>query len=199
VDILRDWQRGNHNVGRPALPRPVAAQVLDSAGELLIPVKPGERVAPVIGTVAAFVILAVGLPWMLLDTDDPELGAVIFMGALWLLLTAATGFGIFLSVRALRSPGLRLHEGGFEFGEMSWGWADIYGFETCLVRADNGSRTTRLQLIVRPSSSISPELPFQPRDFSTSGDRLEDILRDWFQRYGFRDQRAIQDAPEVDR
>ena len=152
-----------------------------------IPLKRGERVFVAVMAVLFFVVVAVGIPLLLSDYHDPVLWLTIVMGLIWVFVTAGSGFGAYLAVRALWSRGLLLTENGFTFNKHAWAWADIESFERKLVPGGEGGQVWALIAVYRPdrpTPSAPSRMPFGFTEFETGGTGIDVILRDWLRRYG---------------
>ncbi|WP_164478657.1 hypothetical protein [Mycolicibacterium stellerae] len=190
LDILRSWQHGDFTAGLRAADPPAAQPVRrrKRTGDEVVLAR--KRAAPAFNAAVAvvfFVSIAVGLPATLADDEgDVALWLVIPLTVLWLLLSAVTGIWLYFAVRELFSPGLILHDDGFELDGKVWPWADIEGFQTMLVPDGDGHNVVRLGVVYRAEAatgSSRAELPFSPSDFKTDGQPLEQILRERLQRH----------------
>lgn len=190
LQILRGWQRGVHDehaiAERQKAPRP-APRRSRSPGDVVLPPR---RAAPAFNAAVAlvfFVSIAVLLPWMYADEGQPmPLWLIVAATLLWVMLTAATGYWLYMALRELFSRGLTLHDEGFDVGRMTWLWSDIKGFTAMLVPDSHGTNTVRLGVIYR-NGGPPAELPFSPSDFKTDGRQLDQVLHEWLRRSRHRD------------
>ncbi|MDT5018260.1 MAG: hypothetical protein QOD39_4420, partial [Mycobacterium sp.] len=175
-DILRRWQQGDRTAGQPVAPTPDITASTPSAQppaeSLVIPLKRWPRVFVAISAVLWFVVVAGGIPWAIADADNPEVWLVIALGVIWLVIVAASGYGAYGALRALRVPELLLTDNGFTFDRHTWAWADIEDFENVLTRSSDGSNMMQFRVVFRadrPTPSPPADLPFGLTDFDTGG------------------------------
>ena len=166
--------------------RDVPARYLQAT---VIPLKQGPALAASLALALLFLFLvAVGV--VLLATRDYSDPVMIYLAAASGLLIFGTAAGVgyftYRSVRQLRSPGLLFDGNGFQFGEHTWRWADIDGFET--VEYGTGEQiTTRIRVIYRPDCADAggpADTPLDPARFDTGSAHLEQILRERSRRSG---------------
>ena len=192
-DIMRRWKNGDRTAGRPTESRP--DRVTPASGrtepELVIPVWRSERIAPVAGSVAFFVVSAAAGPALLgyallVDHQHPVIWQVIAGIAAWLLVTTFLGGAVYLSLGELRKPGLILYDDRFEYEKHTWWWADIADIRPATGGSD-GNAAHGLRAVYRSGISLPSapaDLPFSMAALDTGGRPLEVIMRDWLQRYG---------------
>lgn len=185
-EILRRWKVGDRTAGRPV---EVTSEPEPTEPKLVIPrTRRGDvRALGIAG--ALFIGCAVGGPVLLLLEDEPHPRWWWVAGvASWLLLTAFFGVGVWYLVRDLRDPGLRLHDDGFEYQKHRWNWVDIEDIQPAQGGSDgNAPFGVRAQFRAdRPLPSAPADLPFYLDSFQTGGTSIDQILREWLQRYRTR-------------
>lgn len=182
-DVLRRWQSGDRTAGRPADPRPGIPPPSES---LRIPLKRGPRIFVAVMSVVWFALVAVSIPLVIIDNPDVVRWLAIVMGVIAVVITAASGLGAYIAVRALWSRGLLLTDNGFTFDKHTWAWADIESFERKLVPGGEGGRVWALFAMYRqdgPAPSAPSRMPFGFTEFDTGGTDIDVILQDWLRRY----------------
>jgi hypothetical protein len=141
-----------------------------------------------------FLAFAVGGPVLaLLETEHHGLWGWIGAIAIWLLCTAFLGVGVYDPLMELRAPGLILHANGFEFDEQTWSWSDIEDIRPAQGGSD-GNAPLGLRAVYRSDRPLPPapaDLPFHARSFATEGRTIDEILREWLQRYDTRQDDSV--------
>ncbi len=167
-------------------------------GELIIPIKRG-RVFARSGYSLGVLAICVGGVVVLLTPRFSHLHVawLIFGIAFNMLFVIGAGMMAYNDLRSLRSRRLRLDSTGFELGADRWAWKDLSAIDR-LERWDGEDRIVRISLRFRPGCSegaTSSVTPINPPDFDTGGRPLEDIMRDWLQRYGTHQQEPLEEEP----
>lgn len=174
-DILRSWWRGDRSVGRPV------ERAYTEPELVLEPDERDNRLAFAIVS-ALFMLSVVAGPGLLLysvfvEHAHPEAWGVVLGTVLWLAVVTFLGVGVHWLRQGLHSPALELHHKGFEYGQHSWTWRDIKAVEPFEDRV-------RVVFLARHSPSSAPSrLPFRRDGFKTAGRPVDDILREWLDRY----------------
>ncbi len=167
-------------------------------GELIIPIKRWRvfaRSAYSIGVLA----ICVGSVVLLLTPRFRHLhfAWLIFGIAFNLLFVVGAGMMAYNDLRSLQSRRIRLDSTGFELGTDRWAWNDLSAVER-VEQWDGEDRIIRISVRFRPGrfeGTASSVTPINPLDFDTGGRLLEDILRDWLQRHGTRQQDPVENEP----
>jgi hypothetical protein len=157
-----------------------------------------DTIGGLVFTVPLFLGFAIGGPVLaLLETEHHSFWGWIAGIAIWLLCTAFFAAGVYGLIEDLRKPGLILHANGFEFEKQAWAWADIEDIRPAQGGAD-GNAPLGLRAVFRPDRPLPPapaDLPFQARSFQTGGPPIDEVLREWLQRYRIDGRDAIEDDP----
>ena len=167
-------------------------------GELIIPIK---RWRVFSRTLYSFGVLAICVGGVVLFLTPParhlHVGWVILGIVFNLLFVVGAGMLAYNDLRSLRSRRLRLDSTGFELGTDRWAWNDLSAVER-VEQWDGEDRIIRISVRYRPgcaAGATSGVTPINPPDFDTGGRPLEDILREWLQRYGTRQQDTLENEP----
>jgi hypothetical protein len=138
--------------------------------ELLIPLKRSRRIRGVLGPLVLLLLgpvgVAVGLPVAHLRNPQPPaftglmIGFAVVVGLIVVTIGGLLGWTVYQRVRIARSPGIMLDGNGFEFMGRTGRWADV-----------------------EDVTDVISQLPVKPSDFDTGGQPLDDVLRNWLQRY----------------
>lgn len=174
-DILRSWWRGDRSVGRPV------ERAYTEPELVLAPDRSDSRGALVIAVPLFVLVVAAGpgllLYALLVDHEQPTMWNVVLGTFAWLAVSVFFGASVHFLRQGLQSPSLILHRNGFEYGEHAWAWSDITAVEPF---------EDRVRVVFRPRrspSSAPSRLPFRRDGFKTAGRPVDDILREWLDRY----------------
>ena len=183
-EILRRWKAGDRTAGGPAEAKP-RNEVTRADPQLVIPLRRGPIIAALVTALPMFLLFAIGGPVLaILEVEHHSVWVWIASVVVWLLLTAFLGGSVYGPAMELRDPGLILHGNGFEFQKHLWAWSDIED-----VRPTENGAAFGLRAVFRPDRplpSVPAVLPFQSNSFATDGRPIEEILREWLQRYTTR-------------
>ncbi len=178
-----------------------------------------KRANGIFGAVATTPFILAGLAMVVAgfiiaagDTKNASGGFVfVIIGMLPVVLF---GYFFVLSVRTIRAPRrLRLTAAGFDLSRHSFAWTDVEDFHS--VRTGGDSPTWWVKVLWAPSARQHPAVRRSARleklgqstaptfiqigQFDTGATPLQEILREWLQRYRIREQHRAQYDPGSNR
>lgn len=174
-DIMRRWWRGDRSAGWQV-------ERTHTEPELVLAPNRNDSRGALIAVVPMFVLAVIGGPGLflyaiLVDHERPTVWDLVLGSLIWLAISVFFGAGALFLRRDLQSPSLLLHHNGFEYGDHSWMWRDIRAVEPF---------EDRVRVVFRSRRSLSAapsRLPFRRDGFKTAGRPVDDILREWLDRY----------------